>query len=52
MHTQNNNRKPMTIEESIHLGYRKKLDMSGLDAVMASEGEDSNKDTTEDGLTG
>ena len=30
-------RKPMTIEESINLGYRKRLDMKGLEDVIASE---------------
>ena len=33
----NSNRKPMTIEESINIGYRKRLEMTGLENAMHSE---------------
>lgn len=39
-------RKPMTIEESINLGYRKRLDMKGLDTVIASEESLDHNDPT------
>ena len=32
-----NIRKPLTIEESLQTGYRKRLDMTGLETVMQSE---------------
>ena len=31
------NRKPLTIEDSLHLGYKKRLDMTGLQEVMRSD---------------